>query len=118
MMIMAILARTVPRRKLLEMMLLGERIGAKEAAEFGLVSSVVPQERLDASVEGLCAKLAAKSPLIVKLGLQAFHAQDGLELSEALPMLRERLGGVLATNDAREGLLSFLGKRPPRWTGT
>jgi len=45
-------------------MLLGERIGAQEAAEFGLVSSVVPPERLDETVAGLAAKLAAKSPLI------------------------------------------------------
>lgn len=117
MMIMAVLARVVPRRQLLEMMLLGERFGAAEAQSLGIVGRVVPPGELDAAVGDLVAKLGQKSPTALAHGLRAFAAQDDLALAEALPMLRERLGACLATDDAREGLQAFLEKRPPRWTG-
>jgi enoyl-CoA hydratase/carnithine racemase len=117
MMIMAVLARVVPRRRLLEMMLLGERMGADEAAALGLVGRAVDPPELDAAVARITAAIASKSPITTRLGLEAFAAQDDLDLAEALPMLRERLAGCLATDDAREGLMAFLEKRPPRWTG-
>ena len=53
----------------------------------------------------------------MRLGLRALAAQDDLDLERALPMLRDRLAEVLATDDAREGLMAFLEKRPPKWTG-
>jgi enoyl-CoA hydratase/carnithine racemase len=113
MMIMAVLARVVPRRKLLEMMLLGERMSAHEALKMGLVSEVGG----DASVDALVQKIVSKSPITLKLGLRAFAEQDDLDLEKALPMLRGKLGECLATDDAREGLMAFLQKRPPQWTG-
>ncbi len=63
------------------------------------------------------AKIASKSPIAIRLGLEAFAAQDDLDLETALPMLRERLGACLATDDAREGLMAFLEKRKPVWKG-
>jgi enoyl-CoA hydratase/carnithine racemase len=117
MMIMAILARHVPRRRLLQMMLLGEKFDAGEAARLGLVNEAVPAEGLDAAVAKLAAAIASKSPITVRLGLRAFAAQADLELDAALPLLRERLAECLATDDAREGLMAFLQKRPPQWTG-
>ncbi len=117
MMIMAVLARHVPRRRLLEMALYGEKFGADEALRLGLVNRVVPPELLDAEVEKITDAIAAKSPITVRLGLRAFAAQDGVELERAVPMLRDRLAECLATDDAREGLMAFLEKRPPRWTG-
>ncbi len=117
MMIMAVLTRVVPRRKLMEMMLLGEKMTADQALAVGLLGSVVPAEGLDAAIEELVKKIASKSPITLKLGLRAFAEQDDLDLATALPMLRGRLGDVLGTDDAREGLTAFLEKRPPRWTG-
>ena len=117
MMIMAILARLLPRRKLLSMMLLGERIEAHEAAALGLVTSAVPPEELDSAVDALCARLTQKAPLAIRNGLHAISAQDDLALADALPILRERLGALLATDDAREGLTAFLEKRSPNWAG-
>lgn len=117
MMIMAVLARIVPRRQLLDMMLLGEKLSASEAKAFGLLTHVVGPEDLDRTVDGLAEKLLSKSPLTLKLGLKAFADQDELRLEEALPMLRGRLAECLGTDDAREGLMAFLEKRPPRWTG-
>jgi enoyl-CoA hydratase/carnithine racemase len=117
MMIMAILARVVPRRTLLEMMLLGRRLSADEARAIGIVNRVVEDAELDREVERLSATIAAKSPIAIALGLRAFAEQDDLDLVTALPMLRGKLGECLSTDDAREGLAAFLEKRPPRWTG-
>lgn len=117
MMIMAVLQRFVPRRRLLEMMLFGERMDADQAAAIGLVNLAVDAPDLDATVEKMTSALAAKSPITVRLGLEAFAAQDDLDLEAALPLLRARLAGCLATDDAREGLTAFLEKRSPVWTG-
>jgi enoyl-CoA hydratase/carnithine racemase len=117
MMIMAVLARVVPRRRLLEMMLFGERLTAEQALAAGIVGKVVTAAELDAAVLEIETRVASKSPITIKLGLEAFAAQDDMELEAALPMLRERLGACLATDDAREGLMAFLEKRKPVWKG-
>jgi len=117
MMIMAVLQRIVPRRRLLEMMLFGEKLDADQAAAIGLVNQAVDAADLDAAVKKTTDALSARSPVVVRLGLEAFAAQADLDLETALPLLRERLAGVLATDDAREGLMAFLEKRAPVWTG-
>lgn len=117
MMIMAVLTRVVPRRKLMEMMLLGGKMTAAQALDAGLLSAVVLAEGLDAAVEELVKKIASKSPITTKLGLRAFAEQDDMDLATALPHLRGKLGEVLGTDDASEGLTAFLQKRQPRWTG-
>jgi len=117
MMIMAVLARVVPQRRLLEMMLFGERLDADAAAAIGLVNKAVDAEGLDAEITRITQMIASKSPITIKLGLGAWAVQADLSLAEALPYLRGQLGAVLSTDDAREGLMAFLEKRAPKWTG-
>jgi len=117
MMIMAVLTRLVPRRRIVQMMLLGERIDANEAKSIGLLNSVHAPEELDAKVNELAATLSKKAPLAMKHGLQALYAQDTKRIEESLPMLREQLGVLLGTEDAREGLMAFMQKRAPEWKG-
>ena len=117
MMIMAVLQRVVPRRKLMSMMLLGDRLTAAQALEYGLLSSVSSADMLDMDAMQLAKRLAGLSPSTLALGLRAFAEQSDLGLDEALPLLRAKLGEVLATDDAREGLAAFLEKRAPVWTG-
>ena len=99
------------------MMLLGEKVSAEEGSRIGLVNEAVAPGELDAAVEKLVGALLEKSPMTMKLGLRAFAEQDDLGLAEALPMLRGKLAECLGTDDAREGLMAFLEKRAPKWTG-
>ncbi|UJR79786.1 enoyl-CoA hydratase-related protein [Sandaracinus amylolyticus] len=117
MMIMAVLRRVVSRRRLMDMMLLGEKLDAREAERIELISRCVPDAELDAAVSALAEKLAAQSPTAMRMGLAAFHAQADRDLAGALPYLRDRLVAILGTEDAREGLMAFMEKRTPQWTG-
>jgi len=117
MMIMAVLRRVMRERDLTQMMLFGERYPAPRAAELGLLNRVVERAELDDAVKAITDVVASKSPITLRLGLEAMAKQRDQPLSEALPYLRERLGACLATDDAREGLMAFLEKRPPVWKG-
>src|ERR1700742_314464 len=67
-MIMALIYRNVPRKKVNEMMLLGERLSAEQAGEYGLANKGVPAQECDAAVAQWAAKLASKSPVLMRLG--------------------------------------------------
>lgn len=117
MMITATIFRNVSRKRGLELLVTGDKISAADAAQLGLVTRTVPRDRLEAEVDALAEKLAQKSPLVMRMGLTAFHAVQDLELEPALRHLEGQLAAVLATEDAREGLAAFLEKRPPIWKG-
>lgn len=115
MMIMSTIFRNVTRKRGLEMILTGDRISAADAERMGLITRAVPRDRLEAEVQTLVDKLASKSPMVMQLGLSAFHASQPMELEPALRFLEGQLMAVLATDDAREGLMAFLEKRAPAW---
>lgn len=117
MQIMAVLDRIVPRRQLLELMLLGQSVDAATAQQLGLVTRVVPDDQLDHATNELARALASRSPTAVRMGLAAYAAQSGKPLAEALPYLRAQLMDLLAQEDAMEGLSAFMEKREPRWSG-
>ena len=116
-MIMALIYRNVPRKKATEMMLLGERLTTEQALQAGIVNRIVPAEEFDAAVADWAAKLASKSPLVMKLGKDAIWRQLDMPLMQALDYLRAQLTIELSTEDAVEGVMAFFEKREPEWKG-
>ena len=116
-MIMALIYRNVPRKKTNEMLLLGERLTAAEAREVGIVNKVVRDRDLDAAVDDWAARLAAKSPLVMRLGKDAMFRQMDMAFLDALDYLRAQLSVTLSTEDVVEGVQAFFEKRAPEWRG-
>jgi enoyl-CoA hydratase/carnithine racemase len=116
-MIMALIYRNVPRKRTNELLLLGERISAQEAKEAGIVNKVVPAEEFGAAVEEWAAKLASKSPVIMRLGKDAMFRQQDMAFLDALEYLHAQLSLALSTEDIVEGVSAFFEKREPQWKG-
>jgi enoyl-CoA hydratase len=116
-MIMALIARNVPRKKVAELLLLGEQVDAHEAQRIGLVNKVVPAGELDAAVADWAKRLASKSPVLMKLGKDAIYRQQDMAFEDALDFLRAQLTIALSTEDIQEGVKAFFEKREPQWTG-
>ena len=116
-MIMAIIYRNVPRKKVNEMMLLGEQISAEDAVTFGLANKVVPADEFEVAVDEWAAKLASKSPVLMRLGHDAMYRQQDMALDDALEFLRSQLSLTFTTEDIQEGVKAFFEKREPEWKG-
>jgi enoyl-CoA hydratase/carnithine racemase len=117
MMIQAVLARNLGRKTLLEMLLTGDRIDAERAREIGLVSRVVPAAELDDTVDELATRLSKKSPVVIRLGRDAFYRTQDMEFRAALEYLQAQLSLVTLTEDTREGVTAFFEKREPEFKG-
>ncbi|GAC1321970.1 MAG: enoyl-CoA hydratase [Thermoleophilaceae bacterium] len=116
-MIMALIYRNVPRKRTNELLLLGERLSAREACEAGLVNRVVEADGFDAAVANWSARLAAKSPVVMRLGKDAIFRQQDMAFADALDYLRGQLSIALSTEDVVEGVTAFFEKRDPVWRG-
>jgi enoyl-CoA hydratase len=116
-MIMALIYRNVPRKRTNELLLLGERISAQEAKEAGIVNKVVPAEQFQDAVGDWAAKLASKSPVIIRLGKDAMFRQQDMAFMDALEYLHAQLSLALSTEDIVEGVQAFFEKREPQWKG-
>jgi enoyl-CoA hydratase len=116
-MIMALIYRNVPRKKATEMLLLGERLSAQAALAAGIVNKVVPADQFNVAVGEWAAKLAGKSPVIMRLGKEAMRRQMDQPLDDALDYLRAQLTLAMSTEDIVEGVSAFFEKRQPQWKG-
>jgi len=109
------LARAVPRKPAMEMLLLGEMIPAEEALRLGLVNRVVAPEAVIPTALELARKIAAKSAITVRMGKRGFYQQVELGLHEAYRAASRVMVENLLTEDAAEGIGAFVEKRRPVW---
>jgi enoyl-CoA hydratase/carnithine racemase len=114
---MVALSRAVGRKRALEMLLTGELIDARRAAEWGLVNRVVAAGQLRAETRQLANRIAEASELVVNLGKQAYYTQIDLDQPKAYAYAKEVMCLNSLAHDAQEGISSFLEKRAPCWTG-
>ena len=114
---MVALSRNVSRKRAMEMLLLGEMISAKDAAEYGLVNRVVPAERVLEEALSLARQIAVKSPVTVAIGKAAFYKQIEAPLVEAYDFAASVMVENMMVADAEEGIGAFIDKRKPEWKG-
>jgi enoyl-CoA hydratase/3-hydroxyacyl-CoA dehydrogenase len=108
------LPRLVGPNKALEMNLIGDAISAGEALEHGLVNRVVPDHELFDTALSWGRKLAGQAPLAVEQIKRVSHRGD---LDEGIEAEKEAFATAFQTEDAKEGIGAFLGKRTPKWSG-
>src|SRR5438105_6246241 len=111
------LTRAIGRKRALQMLLTGESVPARTAAEWGLINQAVPAASLQAATRELAARVAEASALVVAIGKQAFYTQIDLDQQKAYAYAKEVMSMNALAADAQEGISAFLGKRAACWAG-
>lgn len=111
------LARNIPRKQAMEMLLTGEFIDAARALDQGLVNRVVPAEALDTTITGFTDAIVSKTPVAIAAGKKVFYEQLDIGLAQAYALATETMVCNMMTADAAEGIDAFMQKRAPRWQG-
>lgn len=115
---MVALSRNVPRKKAMEMLLLGEFLPASRAEEIGLINRVVPADALETATRQMAQIIVDKSPVAIKIGKKAFYAQCDMPLDAAYAYAGAAMAENMLARDATEGINAFINKKPmPDWTG-
>lgn len=111
------LPRLVGLGNAMRLILTGDMIGAAEAREIGLVDQVVPAAELRAKTLELAAKIAAFSPLTVRVAKEAIRASEKLAIEDGITYERDLFCLCFSTADKQEGVEAFLAKRNANWKG-
>jgi enoyl-CoA hydratase/carnithine racemase len=110
-------ARSVGRKRALELLFFGELIKAPEALAMGLINRVAPAADLDVEARAWAAKLAEKSPLALQIAKQAYYRAEDMTYASQFDYMNEAFARLCTTRDAHEGVAAFFEKRPPKWEG-
>ena len=108
-------ARSVGRKRTLELLLYGDMIKAQRALDIGLINKIVKQDELEQNTREWAATLARKSPLAVQTAKKAFYAAADMEYFTSLEYMTDTLSRLCTSEDAMEGINAFLEKRQPKW---
>ncbi|XP_061845409.1 enoyl-CoA hydratase domain-containing protein 3, mitochondrial isoform X3 [Colius striatus] len=110
------LGRSLPRKVALEMLFTGEPLSAQEALMHGLVSKVVPEDKLDEETRKISQKICESSKSILALGKATFYRQITQDLDTAYKMTTQVMVDNLTLKDGQEGIEAFIQKRKPVWS--
>jgi enoyl-CoA hydratase len=105
------LTRLIGKTKAMEMCLTGRMMDAIEAERCGLVTCVVPAERLREEAVALAQKIASFSQPVVQMVKEAIHAADNMPLTEGIRFERQLFLSTFDLEDQKEGMMAFLEKR-------
>lgn len=110
------LGRSVPRKVALEMLFTGEPISAKDALLHGLLSKVVPEDKLEEETMKIAKKVCSTSRSVVALGKAVFYRQMTQGVVSAYEIASEAMVDNLSLRDGKEGIEAFVHKRKPIWS--
>lgn len=114
---MVALSRNVPRKRAMEMLLLGDFLPASEAQEIGLINRVVARDNLEAESMRLARAIADRSSSAIKIGKRAFYEQAEMSLEDAYAFAGRVMAENMMARDAEAGIGAFTRKEPmPEWT--
>jgi cyclohexa-1,5-dienecarbonyl-CoA hydratase len=114
----AALAALIGQKRATELILTGRTIAGADLANIGLVTRVVPEYKLDATVEAVIAQLSQFSPSSLGITKKAIYCWDSIHFDKGLARAeRIYLEELIKTADAQEGINAFLQKRKPNWMG-
>ena len=112
---MVALSRNISKKNSMEMLLTGDLIDSYKAKEFGLVNRVVPEKKLEQTVNEIAEKILQKSSKTIAVGKKAFYEQLELGVSEAYELTSMIMTENMTEYNAQEGVDAFLKKRSPIW---
>ena len=112
-----LLAQRIPRAAALELLLVGDPVGAQRAYELGLVNQVVPSGTAVEAALALAARISANGPLAVAVTKEVALSAADWSFEEGWAKQSELINPVFVSADAQEGAIAFAEKRPPVWTG-
>ncbi|KAM9029243.1 enoyl-CoA hydratase domain-containing protein 3, mitochondrial isoform 1-T1 [Ara ararauna] len=110
------LGRSLPRKVALEMLFTGEPLSAQEALMHGLVSKVVPEDKLEEETMKISQKICESSKSVLALGKATFYRQIAQDLDTAYKMTTQVMVDNLTLRDGQEGIEAFIQKRKPVWS--
>lgn len=108
-------ARSVGRKKALELLLYGNLLTAAEALALGLINKVVPIDDLETEARRWAQDLAQRSPIAVQIAKSAFYKAEDMEYEKQFAYMNEAFARLCSTDDAKEGVQAFFDKRKPIW---
>ncbi|NIO09121.1 MAG: enoyl-CoA hydratase [Deltaproteobacteria bacterium] len=111
------LTKTVGKYRAMELVLTGEFLSATDAERFGLVNRIVPVELLLEEAKAVANKIAAKSPVSIRLAKEAILKSFNSPLDEGLEFERKCFYLLFASDDRKEGMTAFIEKRKPQFKG-
>ena len=113
---MVAVSRNISRKKLMEMLLTGESLGATDAVNYGLINKCVKHELLEKTTLDMASLIASKPKSTVKIGKEAFYNQIELPTKKAYEYTSRVMALNMLEKDANEGIEAFVDKRNPNWS--
>ena len=114
---MVAVSRNISRKRVMEMLLMGEMISAETAAHWGLINRMADEGKAEEEALNMAEVIASKSPATVKIGIEAFYKQAEMPLDQAYDYTAQVMVDNMMHRDAEEGINAFIEKRKPEWQG-